>query len=287
PFLDTLEFTLIKLDSSDEENISFELEEPESDSNDWSTTDKEIMDSESEDIVQIPDDNRVAVNELVNRLIQCNRYQKIYTKITNGEITVTYKKHDLVLLPSHYSCNRLHTTYNLMNLEKYVSYSSFQRIWKRDAELQKIIIRKPSKDVCDECILFKHAIKECDNYIDETLDEQFAMHMLDYRMMREAYEDDIQIAKKGDQSSFRVFSFNFSQNVDIPHNPSNLEVSILNSVPLGLIVIAFKNLYSFQIKGHTRNSVDRGFEIWCIDQLVNVINDSAKNNISVNLEDQI
>ncbi|CAG8832583.1 7943_t:CDS:2, partial [Cetraspora pellucida] len=55
--------------------------------------------------------------------------------------------------------------------------------------------------------------------------------------------------------------------------------------------------YRFQIKGHTRNSVDRGFgltkreytrsEVWCIDQLLDVIDRSANNNIPINLEDQI
>ncbi|CAG8684477.1 7219_t:CDS:2, partial [Racocetra fulgida] len=66
-----------------------------------------------------------------------------------------------------------------------------------DLELSKIVIKKPSKDVCDKYTLFKHALKERSN-VNENLNDQFATHIYDYRAIREAYKNDIQIAKKFD-----------------------------------------------------------------------------------------
>ncbi|CAG8578385.1 4906_t:CDS:2, partial [Cetraspora pellucida] len=236
-------------------------------------------------------------------------------------LIVQYEKNDLVLLPSHYSYNQFLAFYNLTHPDNCVSNWSFRRIWKDDAELSKTIIRKPSKDVCDECTLFKRALKECNN-VDENLDTQFAKHIIDYRSMREAYENDIQMAKECNRSVFRVFPFDFTQNVELPHDPQQpgkwYYSSLLKVHQFGLVdegidhhwhvlymeAKASKGAnevtsmieYRFQIKGHTRNSVDQGFgntkkeyaksEVWCIDQLVEVINRSASNNSSVNLDNQ-
>ncbi|CAG8482508.1 16116_t:CDS:2 [Cetraspora pellucida] len=79
--------------------------------------------------------------------------------------------------------------------DNHVSNWSFRRIWKNDAELSKTIIRKLSKDVCDECTLFKYVLKEC-NSVDENLDIQFVKHIIDYCFMKEAYENDIRMAKE-------------------------------------------------------------------------------------------
>ncbi|CAG8700362.1 4303_t:CDS:2, partial [Dentiscutata heterogama] len=130
--------------------------------------------------------------------------------------------------------------------------------------------------------------------------------------MREAYKNDIQVARKSNQFSLHVFSFDFAQNEKLPYNPQQLErwyyLLLLKVHQFGLVNEGIDHhwhtLYTekkalkgtSEIKGHTQNSVDCGFgntkkeyaklEVWCIDQLVNVINRSATNNVAVNLEDQ-
>ncbi|CAG8635449.1 4641_t:CDS:1, partial [Dentiscutata heterogama] len=74
-------------------------------------------------------------------------------------------------------------------------------------------------DVCDKCTLLKRALNENVNYINKDLDEKLANYISDYRKMREIYKDDVKTAKDCDQSLFRVFLFNFAQNVELPHNP--------------------------------------------------------------------
>ncbi|CAG8465155.1 13187_t:CDS:2 [Dentiscutata heterogama] len=141
--------------------------------------------------------------------------------------------------------------------------------------------------------------------------------------LREVYENDIQKAKSSDHSSFHVFSFDFAQNIELSHNPQQpgswYYLSLLKIHQFGLVdedncsgqnknfcllwyllwlcdtKIFHKIDYQFQIKGYIRNSVDHGFghtkqeyaksEAWCIDHLVDIINRSASNNISVNLEE--
>ncbi|CAG8589563.1 9797_t:CDS:2 [Racocetra fulgida] len=68
-------------------------------------------------------------------------------------------------------------------------------------------------------------------------------------------------------------------------------------VPSLLQSLVLEIEYRFQIKGHTRNSVDHRFgltkqkyarsEVWCMNQLAEVIEKSASNNMPVNLENQI
>ncbi|CAG8526139.1 12135_t:CDS:2, partial [Dentiscutata heterogama] len=95
----------------------------------------------------------------------------------------------------------------------------FLTTMRNNAKLSKIIIRKPPKDVCDKCTLYKCALKVSSNYINEDLDEQLITHVSDYQKIREVYENDIQKAKSSDHSSFCVFLFNFAQNIELPHNP--------------------------------------------------------------------
>ncbi|CAG8573912.1 4310_t:CDS:2 [Cetraspora pellucida] len=71
---------------------------------------------------------------------------------------------------------------------------------KNDSELNKIVIRKPSKDVYNKCTLFKYALKESSN-VNENLDDQFAIHIYSYYSMKEAYEYNIQIVKECDLCS--------------------------------------------------------------------------------------
>ncbi|CAG8840653.1 13032_t:CDS:1, partial [Cetraspora pellucida] len=51
------------------------------------------------------------------------------------------------------------------------------------------------------------------------LDAQLMAHITDYREMRDAYENDIHVAKTCDRSLFRIFSFDFAQNLELPHDP--------------------------------------------------------------------
>ena len=81
--------------------------------------------------------------------------RKYTRKKACGQVTASYEKHDVVLIPSHYSYERLLDAYNIINPEKFIkSRWTFRQIWRSDPELGKIIIRKPSKDKCDECTLF-------------------------------------------------------------------------------------------------------------------------------------
>ncbi|CAG8604675.1 7479_t:CDS:2 [Racocetra fulgida] len=166
--------------------------------------------------------------------------RKYTRKNMDGKIIVTYEKHDSVFLPSHYSYRRLLVAYNLLNPNNLIkSHRTFQKIWKSDLELGKIAIRKPSKDMCDECTLFKRALKENNNNVDEDLDMQLLMHINDYRSIRDAYEDDIRTAKICDRSLFRVFSFDFVQDVELPHDPQQPEkwyyLSLLKAHQFGLV----------------------------------------------------
>ncbi|CAG8700354.1 15645_t:CDS:2, partial [Racocetra fulgida] len=144
--------------------------------------------------------------------------RKYIRKKKDEQITVQYEKHDFVFLPSHYSNSRLSVFYNLINLNNTINHWTFRRIWKDDNELGKIIIRKLSKDVCDECSLFKCALKERSN-VNKDLNEQFITHIQNYRAMREAYENDIQVARRSNQSSLCIFSFDFTRNVELLYDP--------------------------------------------------------------------
>ncbi|CAG8496743.1 10015_t:CDS:2 [Cetraspora pellucida] len=230
--------------------------------------------------------------------------RKYTHKKINGQITVNYEKVDIILLPSHYSYDRFLVAYNSMNSENHISSRwTFQKLWKNNNELSKIIIKKPSKDVCDECILYKHALKESDNKTDEDLDEQLITHISDYREMRKLYEDDVQEAKNCDRFSLHVHQFGLVDKGIDRHwhaiyskgkalKGSNEVASILHQ----FLVSTAEIKYQFQIKRHTRNSVDRGFgrtkieyvksEAWCINHLAEIINRSADNNIAINLDEQ-
>ncbi|CAG8785427.1 4759_t:CDS:2, partial [Racocetra fulgida] len=142
--------------------------------------------------------------------------QKYTQKKTDRQIIVTYEKHDNVLLPSHYSYDRLLAIYNLMNSNNLIkSHNTFKKIWKSDPTL----------------------------------------------------------------------------NVELPHDSQQpgkwYYLLLLKAYQFGLVDEEVK--YHFQIKGHTRNSVDHGFgltkreyailEIWCMNQLAEVIEKSASNNM--------
>ncbi|CAG8759179.1 3652_t:CDS:2, partial [Cetraspora pellucida] len=107
-----------------------------------------------------------------------------------------------------------------------------------------------------------YAIKKCDNNTSKDFDKQFASYILDYKIMRDAYKKDIQTAK------------------------ATCDTQLFQTIK-----------YCFQVKNYTKNSVNCSFgltkqeyarfEIWCIDQLADIIDRSAKNNIAINLKNYI
>ncbi|CAG8742767.1 10585_t:CDS:2, partial [Dentiscutata heterogama] len=106
--------------------------------------------------------------------------RKYICKKKDEQITVNYEKDDVILLPSHYSYSHLLDLYNLINPENLInSY------------------------VYDECILYKRALKESSNHVNEDLDKQLITHVSDYQELKEVYENDIQKAKSSNRSSFR------------------------------------------------------------------------------------
>ncbi|CAG8683796.1 15390_t:CDS:2, partial [Cetraspora pellucida] len=222
--------------------------------------------------------------------------RKYIRKKKDGQITVNYEKDDVILLLSHYSYSRLLDLYNLMNPKNLIN-----------------------SHVCDECTLYKRALKESSNYVNEDLDEQLITHVSDYRKLREVYENDIQKAKSSDHSSFLHQFGLVNEGIDkhwhaiytegkASKGPNEV-TSILNHFLVSVTgeakeiklwadncggqnknscllwyllwlcntKIFHKIDYQFQIKSHTRNSVDRGFgrtkleyaksEAWCIDHL--------------------
>ncbi|CAG8506300.1 21834_t:CDS:2, partial [Cetraspora pellucida] len=91
--------------------------------------------------------------------------QKYICKKKDGQITVNYKKDDVILLSSHYSYSHLLDLYNLMNLKNLIN-----------------------SHVCDECTLYKCILKENSKYVNKDLDEQLITHVSDYRELRENIE---------------------------------------------------------------------------------------------------
>ncbi|CAG8490752.1 6751_t:CDS:2 [Racocetra fulgida] len=151
-------------------------------------------------------------------------------------------------------------------------------------DLNKIIIRKPSKDVCDECTLFKRTLKES-NSTNEDLNDQFATHVNDYQLPH----DPQQPGKWYYLSLLKVYQFGLvDEGIDLHwHNLYTEGKALKRANEVTSIIHLFL----------TSVAVDRGFgntkreyarsEVWCVDQLVDIINKSANNNISINLEDQI
>ncbi|CAG8652387.1 14729_t:CDS:2, partial [Racocetra fulgida] len=274
------------------------------------SNDEETVDEESKEVIEKRRDN------LVNKLKSCCSCKKKCSKKISSDLLQS-----LALESIKMSKEQRHAFYRLrgwvqekksmlpplhgnagrspvikLRVETVNKIKSFIRLTGNQHELSKIVIRKPSKDVCDECTLFKRALKESSN-VNENLDDQFATHIYDYRAMREAYKNDIQMAKESNRSAFRVLSFDFAQNVEIPHDPQQpgrwYYSSLLKVHQFGLVeegidrhwhflyteakaakganevtsmvhlfltsVVVQKIEYRFQIKGHTRNSVDRGF----------------------------
>ncbi|CAG8700318.1 11721_t:CDS:2, partial [Cetraspora pellucida] len=356
-FFDNLDF------ATHESDEDFRFEELNSE-----LRDEDTIDEKYEEISQLNEKDQLAVNGLIDKLKKCclckysciekvsqNLLQFLWLQerksmlprphrntgcqpkktlpietLTRQNLLLigwTNDMHNNVFLPSYYSYDRLLATYNLINPNNLIkSCWTFQNIWKSD---------------------FKLTLKESNGGIDEDLDIQLMTHITDYQMIRDIYEDDIRTAKICDRSLFRVFSFDFTQDVELPHDsqqprkwyyPSLLKVYQFGLVDEGInnhwhaiytkgkaskganevasIVHLFLTSATGQAKkfdygqiivavkirilvffGHTRNSVNCGFgnskreyarsEVWCMNQLADIIDKSASNNISVNLENQI
>ncbi|CAG8551576.1 14197_t:CDS:2, partial [Racocetra fulgida] len=225
-------------EETDEDICSEEIENFQLDD----SSDEDIMGEESKDIMKISEmavnnslsDETVNATKLFIKSIgeqqgEALAVRKYTQKRADGKITVSYEQNDVVLFSFHYSYDHLYAAYNSLHPEKLVkSRITFQKIWKNDTELSKVLIRKLSKDICDECSLYKYALKESVNETDENIDTQLIAHISDYWAMRDIYEDDIKKAKTSDHSSFHVFSFDFSQNMELLHNSNSPEVGIID-----------------------------------------------------------
>ncbi|CAG8695491.1 6568_t:CDS:2, partial [Racocetra fulgida] len=135
--------------------------------------------------------NLTATNKLVNKLKLCCSYEK------------KCKEESMLLQPYRNTGN---SPANKLSIKTISEVKSFI----------KLVKKQYSKALAVQKYIRK-------NDIDEELNEQFTMHIQDYHAMREVYENYIQIAKKSNQSSFCVFSFDFTQNVKLSHNPQQPE----------------------------------------------------------------
>lgn len=150
--------------------------------------------------------------------IATRQYKRRSVKgITTTQIEIA----EITFLPSHYSYSRLCDSYNDEHKDHSISISSFYRIWKQSDEFRLLKIRKPAKDVCDECAILKTGIQYIpshDNKNLETIHEQIIQHTTEYRKCRECYENDRK-ASSIDTCETRCHSFDFQQIVEIPHAP--------------------------------------------------------------------
>lgn len=160
---------------------------------------------------------------------------RVYKRHTKQGTTITkMETANLVLLPSHYSYRRLCQAYNEANPSNATSRSTFYRIWK-SSEFKTLKIRRPSKDVCDDCTIIRNSMRAVNPLSPETTQsnsQQLLIHLNEYRKCREAYESDIRSARhtqklstvstieqQTSDSATSCHSFDFQQVVEIPHIP--------------------------------------------------------------------
>ncbi|CAG8559349.1 3592_t:CDS:2, partial [Racocetra fulgida] len=228
-FFDTLDFATLESDSNDSNESTYE-EDFQSEESESELKDDDSTGNESEEIkcrsmlprlhgnigrspkIRLPAETVNKAKSFIRRTGEQHgeavAVRKYARKKADGQVTVSYEKHDMILLPSHYSYDRLLAAYNLMNPETLIK-------------------------------IFKRALKENVSDINEDLDAQLMAHITDYREMRDAYENDIHVAKTCDRSSFRIFSFDFAQNLELPHDPQQpgkwYYLSLLKAHQFGLV----------------------------------------------------
>jgi len=281
---------------------------------------------------------------------------------------ITIEKEDIVYLPSYFSYQNIYDQLKLESPEYQFSIKSIKRFWHGHEKFKNLKIRNPSKDVCDECYIFKNIIASLnDEEITEKgeeLNASYQSHIAQYRFMRNEYENDI-LRSRDIENNRRpiVLSFDYAQNVDIPHlsqqpgffyfaslkkayqfgivdeeldqhyhyiymeseggkGSDNVVSMVLhhiktiqtrrskhlilwadncggqnkNSTMIHTLLELVKNgqfdvvELKFQIKGHTRNSVDRGFsytkreylssDVYSLECFANIISRAAVNSLT-------
>jgi hypothetical protein len=295
--------------------------------------------------------------------------RKFIRKASNGNRSkISVEREDVIYLPSHHSYQRLYDEFKEQNQDIEISLNSFKEFWKNHQEFKKMKIRNPSKDVCDECSIFKTSVASLTDEdfteFGESLNNDHQKHIREYRYMREEYEKDIKDSRDiSNPDRPIVLSFDYAQNASIPHNPqqpaSFYYYSLKKAYQFGIVdeeldnhfhyiymeseggkgcdqVVSMvlhylrciqkrksKNLIfwadncggqnknstviqtllelvisqefdnvqlKFQIKGHTRNSVDKGFgytkreylssEVYSLDDFADVISRAAVNSFT-------
>ena len=281
---------------------------------------------------------------------------------------ISIEKEDIVYLPSYFSYQKLYDQLKLDSPEYKFCFKSFKNYWDNHEKFKYMKIRNPSKDVCDECTIYRNKVS-CLNDEEfteggEELNSYYLSHISQYRYMRNQYENDI-IKCRDIENAERpvVLSFDYAQNVEIPHlsqqpgffyfaslkkayqfgivdeeldqhyhyiymeseggKGSDNVVSIVlhhirtimprrskhlilwadncgsqnkNSTMIHTLLELVKNNefdvveLKFQIKGHTRNSVDRGFsytkreyissDVYSLDCFSKVIARSASHSLT-------
>jgi hypothetical protein len=280
--------------------------------------------------------------------------------------TISIEKEEIVYLPSYFSYEKLYSSFVSQNSEIQCSIDSLKRYWMNHETFKNMKIRNPSKDVCDECSVFKNKISSLADEefteLGEIINDEHQSHISQYRYMRNEYEKDI-MKSRNTENKCRpiVLSFDYAQNVEIPHLSQQPGLFYFSSLKkayqfgvvdeeldehhhylymeseggkgsdnvVSMVIHYIKNIMKrkskhlilwadncggqnknstmihtlldlvrlkefdvvelkFQIKGHTRNSVDRGFgytkrqylssDVYSLQCLANVISRSAVNS---------
>ncbi|KAI9905993.1 hypothetical protein PsorP6_014294 [Peronosclerospora sorghi] len=231
----------------------------------------------------------------------------------DGAILTTLERDDIIFLPSFFTQSGLFGAFKSGSNNAFdIFINTFNEIWHGNDVLAKLKIWNPEKDVCDECFIFrnKQAVTASMLEFEGVCDDQ-AESVSTYKVLHQEYEADHEQAMRGGPAA--VFTFDYSQNVPIPHNTQqpgghnvqynflytegksgkgSSEVASLVDHALSTIHITAKYLvfwaencgdqnknqtmmqfflslvesgrfdqidYKFQVKGHNRNTVNRGF----------------------------
>jgi len=125
-----------------------------------------------------------------------------------------------------------------------VSLRAFEEFWKNDSVFQNLKIRSPSKDICDECSIFRTKISSMSDKdftsFGEEIKAEHDLYVRCYRAMRDEYEKDIRRCKElSDPDRPVVLSFDYAQNVEIPHDPLQPQkfyfTSLLKAYQFGVV----------------------------------------------------
>jgi hypothetical protein len=175
---------------------------------------------------ELLDSVRLYLRKLASERGESIATRKYTRKTFNNEarITVSYENENITYLPSYNSYQKLFDTFKKEFPDIDISLRSFEEFWKNDFEFKNLKIRSPAKDVCDECAIYRNKIcsmsdADYSTFNEEIISEQ-NLHIQCYRAMRDEYERDIRKAKDvSDSDRPIVLSFDYAQNLEIPHDP--------------------------------------------------------------------